>query len=183
MWFWGEGVRKPLMPFEEKYGLKGSVISAVDLLKGIGKFSGMNVVNVEGATGYIDTNFEGKAQACIKELEAGQDFVYIHVEAPDECGHRYEIENKKRSIELIDEKILGPVLEALEKYDDYKVLVCPDHPTPLSLKTHTNDPIPFMIYHKKAEVSGVDTWNERTSKETGLFVSEGYTLMDKFLSE
>lgn len=183
MWFWGEGLRKPLMPFEEKYGLKGSMISAVDLLKGIGKFTGMNVVNVPGATGYIDTNFEGKAKACIDELEAGSDFVYIHVEAPDECGHRHEIENKKRSIELIDEKILTPVVAALEKYDDYKVLVCPDHPTPLSLMTHTNDPIPFMIYHKLAPAKGVESYSEKTAKQTGLFISEGHTLMQKFIEE
>lgn len=183
MWFWGEGVRKPLMPFKEKYGLSGSMISAVDLLKGIGKFSGMNVVNVEGATGYIDTNFEGKAKACIDELASGQDFVYIHVEAPDECGHRNEVQNKVRAIELIDEKVLTPVVEALEGYDDYKVLVCPDHPTPLSLRTHTNDPIPFMIYHKKGETDGVDGWSEATAKATGNFIPVGHTLMEKFLGE
>lgn len=180
MWFWGEGVRKALMPFEEKYKLKGSMISAVNLLKGIGKFSGMNVVDVPGATGYIDTNFDGKAQACISELSKGQDFVYIHVEAPDECGHRHEIENKKRSLELIDEKILGPVLEALEQYDDYKVLICPDHATPLSLKTHTNDPIPFMMYHKAEEVKGQPEFTEETAKASGLFVDKGHTLMQMF---
>ncbi len=183
VWFWGEGVRKPLMRFDEKYGLTGSIISAVDLLKGIGKFSGMNVVDVEGATGYIDTNFEGKAQACIDELANGQDFVYIHVEAPDECGHRHEIENKKKSLELIDEKILAPVLKALDKYDDYKVLICPDHATPLSLKTHTNDPIPFLIYHKNGEVEGKAEFTEDTAKQTGLFIEEGHTLLNKFLGE
>ena len=181
MWFWGEGVRKPLASFKEKYGLNGSMISAVDLLKGIGKFSGMNVINVPGATGYIDTNFSGKAQACIDQLAQGQDFVYIHCEAPDECGHRHEIENKKRSIELIDEKVLGPVLDALEGYDDYKLLICPDHATPLSLRTHTNDPIPFMIYHKKSETQGADKFCERTAKESGLFVAPGHTLIDMFL--
>lgn len=181
MWFWGEGVRKALMPFEEKYGLKGSIISAVDLLKGIGKFSGMNVVDVEGATGYIDTNFEGKAEACIREFENGQDFVYIHVEAPDECGHRHEIENKKKSLEIIDEKILTPVLEALEKYDDYKVLIMPDHATPLSLKTHTNDPIPFLMYHKKGEVKGCDEYTEETAKQTGDYIENGHELMKMFI--
>ncbi len=181
MWFWGEGVRKLLTSFEDKYGLKGSMISAVDLLKGIGKFSGMKVVNVAGATGYLDTNFEGKAQACIDELAAGQDFVYIHVEAPDECGHRYEIENKVKAIELIDEKILGPVLEALEQYDDYKVLIMPDHATPLCLKTHTNDPIPYMIYHKNAPVDGVDCLCEDTAKEAGNYVEIGHTVMDLFI--
>lgn len=181
MWFWGEGVRKPLASFEEKYGLKGSMISAVDLLKGIGKFSGMNVVNVAGATGYLDTNFAGKAQACINELKNGQDFVYIHVEAPDECGHRHEIENKVKAIELIDEKILGPVLAALEEYDDYKVLIMPDHATPLCLMTHTNDPIPYMIYHKQGEVKGVDCLCEESAKATGNHIDIGHTVMDKFV--
>lgn len=182
MWFWGEGTRKALMPFEEKYGLKGSIISAVDLLKGIGKFSGMNVVNVDGATGYIDTNFEGKANAAIEEFKNGQDFVYIHVEAPDECGHRHEIENKKKSIELIDEKILGPVLNALEKYDDYKVLIMPDHATPLELRTHTNDPIPFLMYHKNGEVNGKDEFTEQTCKDTGVYIEDGHNILEKFLA-
>lgn len=182
MWLWGEGTRKALMPFEEKYGLKGSIISAVDLLKGIGKFSGMNVVNVEGATGYIDTNFEGKASAAIQEFKNGQDFVYIHVEAPDECGHRHEIENKKRSLELIDEKILGPVLNALEEYDDYKVLIMPDHATPLELRTHTNDPIPFLMYHKKGEVKGKDEFTEQTCKETGVYIEDGHNILSIFLA-
>lgn len=182
MWFWGEGTRKPLMPFEEKYGLKGSMISAVDLLKGIGKFSGMNVVDVEGATGYIDTNFEGKAKAAIDELKNGQDFVYIHVEAPDECGHRHEIENKKKSLELIDEKILGPVLEALDEYEDYKVLIMPDHATPLELRTHTNDPIPFLMYHKNGEVEGKDEFTEQTCKDTGVYIEDGHNILKKFLA-
>lgn len=184
MWLWGEGKRASLMPFEEKYGLKGSMISAVDLLKGIGKFSRMNVVEVKGATGYIDTNFDGKAQAAIKEFENGQDFVYIHVEAPDECGHRHEIENKKRSIEIIDKKILGPVLDALDAMgDDYKVLIMPDHATPLSLRTHTNDPIPFLIYHKKGEVKGYDEFCERTCKESGVYIEEGHTLLGQIIND
>lgn len=183
MWLWGEGIKKPLMSFEEKYGLKGSMISAVDLLKGIGHLSGMNVIDVEGATGYIDTNFEGKAQACIDELANGRDFVYIHVEAPDECGHRHEIENKVKAIELIDKKILAPVLEALEQYDDYKILICPDHPTPLALMTHTNTPVPFMIYHKNGETRGVDILSEKTAEATGLYISDGFTLMDRFVGK
>lgn len=182
MWFWGEGVRKSLTPFTEKYGLKGSMISAVDLLKGIGKFTEMNVVNVEGATGYLDTNFSGKAEAAIKELENGQDLVYIHVEAPDECGHRHEIENKVKAIEIIDEKILGPVLEALEKYDDYKIIILPDHPTPLALKTHTNDPVPFLIYKKSEKHKGCNTFSEATAKSTGLFIDTGYKIMEYFIN-
>lgn len=181
MWLWGEGKRASLMPFTEKYGLKGSMISAVDLLKGIGKFSGMNVVYVPGATGYMDTNFEGKAQAAIKEFANGQDFVYIHVEAPDECGHRYEIENKKKSLEIIDQKILGPVLEALEQYDDYKVLIMPDHATPLSLRTHTNDPIPFLIYKKSSPTIGGE-FTEDGAEASGIFIENGHKIMEYFIN-
>lgn len=181
MWLWGEGKRANLDDFKGKYGVKGSMISAVDLLKGIGKFSNMNVVSVEGATGYIDTNFEGKAEAAIKEFENGQDFVYIHVEAPDECGHRNEMENKVKAISLIDHLILSPVVDALEKMGDFKVLVTPDHPTPLSLRTHTNDPVPYMIYDSRVKKNGPDSYNEKTAKETGIYVSEGYSLMKDFL--
>ena len=181
MWFWGEGVRKPLTPFEDKFGVKGSMISAVDLLKGIGKFSGMNVVNVDGATGYLDTNFEGKAHAAIDELKRGQDFVYIHVEAPDECGHRYEPENKVKAIELIDEKILAPLLKALDEFDDYKIMILPDHPTPLSLRTHTNDPVPYMIYHRKGETEGVDIFSEESAAKTGRFEPVGHELIERFI--
>lgn len=181
MWLWGEGVRKELMPFKEKYGLKGSVVSAVDLLKGIGKFAQMNVVNVDGATGYIDTNFEGKANAAIKELENGQDFVYIHLEAPDECGHRYEIKNKVLALEYIDKRVLDIVLKGLEQFDDYKILIMPDHPTPLSIKTHTNDPVPFLMYHKNGEVKGDSEFTEETAKKTGLFIEKGYKIMQKFI--
>ncbi len=180
IWLWGEGVRAQLDDFKEKYGLKGSMISAVDLLKGIGKFAGMNVVQVDGVTGYIDTNFEGKAQAAIEEFKNGQDFVYIHVEAPDECGHRNEIDNKVKAISIIDQVILGPVTEYLRSQGDFKVLVTPDHATPLSLMTHTNDPIPFFIYDSTKECAGVDGFCERTAKETGLFIQPGYTIMGNF---
>ncbi len=181
IWLWGEGVRAQLDDFYEKYGLRGSMISAVDLLKGIGKFANMNVVHVDGTTGYIDTNFEGKAQAAIEEFKRGQDFVYIHVEAPDECGHRSETENKVKAISIIDRTILGPVTDYLRSQGDFKVLVTPDHATPLSLKTHTNDPIPFMIYDSTKEAAGVDGFCERTAKETGLFVQPGYTIMERFV--
>lgn len=181
LWLWGEGVRKPLAQFKDRFGLNASMISAVDLLKGIGKFSGMNVVNVEGATGYLDTNFEGKAKAAIDEFKSGADFVYIHVEAPDECGHRHEIENKVRAIELIDEKILAPVLKELEAMGDYKILIMPDHATPLALRTHTNDPIPYLIYDSTKEQQGVDCLCERTAKETGVYMPIGHELMNRFV--
>lgn len=184
IWLWGEGVRANLINFKEKFGVKASMISAVDLLKGIGKFSGMNVVEVEGATGYIDTNFEGKAQAAIDEFKNGQDFVYIHVEAPDECGHRHEIENKPKAIEYIDKLILNPVNEYLKGTgEDYKILITPDHATPLALKTHTNDPVPFMIYCSNKPQNGVEHFNENTAKETGLYVETGHSLMNTFIND
>lgn len=184
IWLWGEGVRANLINFKEKFGVKASMISAVDLLKGIGKFSGMNVVEVEGATGYIDTNFEGKAQAAIDEFKNGQDFVYIHVEAPDECGHRHEIENKPKAIEYIDKLILNPVNAYLKGTgEDYKILITPDHATPLALKTHTNDPVPFMIYCSNKPQNGVEHFNENTAKETGLYVETGHSLMNKFIND
>lgn len=181
IWLWGEGVRKDLTSFEEKYGLKGAMISAVDLLKGIGKFTGMKVIDVEGATGYIDTNFGGKASAAIGALKDGCDFVYIHVEAPDECGHRFEIENKVKSIELIDELILGPILKAFEG-EDIKILICPDHPTPLALKTHTNAPVPYLIYDSGKIEKGVDRFCEEEAEKTGNYIPVGHTLMERFLN-
>jgi 2,3-bisphosphoglycerate-independent phosphoglycerate mutase len=184
IWLWGEGVRANLDDFKGKYGLKGSMISAVDLLKGIGKFSNMTVVDVDGATGYIDTNFSGKAQAAIDEFKRGQDFVYIHVEAPDECGHRNEMENKVKSIALIDELILGPVVEALREIDDFKVLVTPDHPTPISLRTHTNDAVPYLIYNSTKPKSGVkEGFCEKTAKSTGTYIEQGFTMMKRFIED
>ncbi len=184
IWLWGEGVRANLDPFKEKYGLNASMISAVDLLKGIGKFSDMAVVEVEGATGYIDTNFEGKAQAAIDEFKRGQDFVYIHVEAPDECGHRNEMDNKVKSIATIDKLVLGPVVEELRKMGDFKVLVTPDHPTPLALKTHTNDAVPFLIYDSRVEKNGVKCgFSEKAAESTGLYIEKGFTMMKKFVEE
>ena len=181
IWLWGEG-NKPILPsFESLYGLKGSVISAVDLLKGIGISAGMSTPDVEGATGYIDTNFEGKAKRALEELESGKDFVYIHIEAPDECGHRNEPENKVRAIELIDEKVLSILLEGLEKYDDYKIMILPDHPTPIVTKTHARDAVPYMIYHKSAPVEGVETINEETARATGNFIEKGSELMGRFI--
>lgn len=181
IWLWGEGTKPSLPDFKEKYGVDGSIISAVDLLKGIAKCAGMNAPEVKGATGYIDTNFEGKAECAIKELET-KDFVYIHIEAPDECGHRNEPENKVKSIEIIDEKVLSKVVEALDKYDDYKIMVLPDHPTPIVTMTHAGDAVPYMIYQKsKATNNGVATFTEQTAKATGNYVEIGHTLMDKFI--
>ncbi len=181
VWFWGQGKKPRLDAFETLYHVKGSVISAVDLLKGIALCAGMHACDVPGATGYIDTNFEGKVHAALEELRSGQDFVYIHIEAPDECGHRGEVDNKVRSIELIDEKILRPLVMACDEFDDFSILVLPDHPTPLSLMTHTSDPVPYLLYRKNGTgKSGVPVFSEKTAAD-GCFVEAGHLLMKKFL--
>lgn len=184
IWLWGEGTKPLLDNFSEKFGKKGSMISAVDLLKGIAICAGMNSVDVDGATGYLDTNFDGKCKAAIEEFKKGADLVYIHVEAPDECGHRGEIENKVKAIEMIDEHILGPVVEFLKGYDDFAVLVCPDHPTPLSIRTHTSTPVPYLIYDSKNEIdSGVKVFCEKEARETGNYIEKGFTMMNYFLTK
>jgi proposed homoserine kinase len=184
IWLWGEG-KKPAIPsFKEKYNINGSVVSAVDLIKGIGLCAGLKSIDVEGATGNIHTNFIGKARAALKELEKGADFVYVHVEAPDECGHRYEIDNKAKSIELLDSQVVGIILDGLKQYNDYSVLVLPDHPTPLSLRTHTSEPVPYILYRKSSsKPSGVSGYDEFQAKTTGLFLDEGYKLMDRFIGK
>lgn len=184
IWLWGEGTKPLLDNFSEKFGIKGSMISAVDLLKGIAICAGMNSVDVDGATGYLDTNFDGKCKAAIEEFKKGADLVYIHVEAPDECGHRGEIENKVKAIEMIDKHILGPVVEFLKGYDDFAVLVCPDHPTPLSIRTHTSTPVPYLIYDSKNEInSGVKVFCEKEARETGNYIEKGFTMMNYFLTK
>lgn len=184
IWLWGEGTKPLLDNFSEKFGIKGSMISAVDLLKGIAICAGMNSVDVDGATGYLDTNFDGKCKAAIEEFKNGADLVYVHVEAPDECGHRGEIENKVKAIEMIDEHILGPVVEFLKGYDDFAVLVCPDHPTPLSIRTHTSTPVPYLIYDSKNEInSGVKVLCEKEARETGNYIEKGFTMMNYFLTK
>lgn len=183
IWLWGEGTRPAISNFYEKYGLHGAVISAVDLIKGIGICAGMDVVEVEGATGNIDTNFEGKGKAALDVLLNGKDYVYIHVEAPDECGHRGELDNKIKSIELIDEKIVGPVLEGLEKAgEEYAILVMPDHPTPLAIKTHVSDPVPYLIYRSNQVVeSRIGTYTEKTAGATGIYLENGYQILNQLL--
>lgn len=185
IWLWGEGTKPTLPPFSELYGVKGTVISAVDLLKGIGIAAGMQTPEVEGATGYIDTNFEGKAIAAVDALKKDCDFAYIHIEAPDECGHRYEPENKVKAIEYIDSRVLPIVIKGLEEIgEDYKIMILPDHPTPLSTRTHASDPVPYMIYQKSKEKdSGVESINEESAKKTGNFIDAGYELMNKFIKE
>lgn len=183
IWLWGEGKKPILKPFEELYGVKGSIISAVDLLKGIAISAGMNAPDVEGATGYIDTNYAGKVAAAIDAWDSGSDLVYLHFEGPDECGHRGEPENKVKAIELIDKKVLVPLIDKLDSTgEDYKIMILPDHPTPIVTGTHAGDPVPFLIYEKEREVeSGVTSIDEETAKTTGVFVEKGYELMKIFL--
>lgn len=181
-WFWGQGRRPSLPSFAEKYGVRGSVISAVDLIKGIGICAGMRVIEVEGATGTITTNFRGKAVAALTALQEGDDFVLIHVEAPDEAGHQGELETKVKAIEEIDEKIVGEVLLGMRD-QHYRVMVLPDHPTPISIRTHTADPVPFVVCTSTDELfRGARTFDESTASESPLRFQLGYRLMDYFLT-
>ena len=182
IWLWGSGYKKSLQSFKDKTGLAGTMISAVDLLKGIGKLADMNVMEVEGATGYIDTNFEGKKDAAVKAFNDGSDFVYLHIEAPDECGHRNEMENKIKSIEIIDEKVLKPLIKELEKYDNYKIMILPDHATPIAVRTHTRDAVPYLIYEKnKKTENDFDNFCEETARTTGNYIEKGCEIINRFL--
>lgn len=185
IWIWGEGTKPQLENFEEKFGLKGSVISAVDLIKGIAKCAGMESIDVEGATGNCDTNWDGKARAALDALLNGSDFVYIHMEAPDEMGHQGKPEKKKYAVETIDKKVVGFLKDELEKRGiDYRMLIMPDHPTPIKLKTHVSDPVPYVIYDStnRGGGSGLD-YTEENGKKTGIYIEEGYTLMNRFLNQ
>ena len=179
LWFWGEGTKPQLEDFSKKFSLKGGIISAVDLLKGIGKIANMQVIEVAGATGNYDTNFLGKANACLNALDNGLDFVYIHMEAPDECGHHGDLKNKIYSIEQIDDKVVKTVVNGLEERgEDYAILICPDHPTPIATMTHCSDPVPYMLYRKGKNLSnGAISYNEEQASKTGAFVEKGYELI------
>jgi len=182
IWLWGEGTKPQLEAFEDKFGIKGSVISAVDLLKGIGIGAKMEVIEVEGACGTYKTNFLGKAKAAIDSLKRN-DYVYIHMEAPDECGHQGDVEHKILSIELIDSIVVKYIIDELNKSgEDYSILVMPDHPTPIKLKTHVSDPVPYIIYRSNKELENVfDTYNEETAKKTGIYYASSEELIKKFI--
>jgi 2,3-bisphosphoglycerate-independent phosphoglycerate mutase len=178
-WLWSPGKKPALPSFKEKWGLDAAVISAVDLIKGIAICAGMQSIDVEGATGNVHTNYKGKADAAIGAFENGKDLVYIHVEAPDECGHRAEIENKVLSIEKIDELILKPLYEYLSKSgEDFRILTLPDHPTPIEIRTHSMEPVPFMLYSSDKKVAGVDTLTEKTAEECNNYIPDGTLLME-----
>ena len=183
LWFWGAGTKPVLQNFKEKTDLKGAMISAVDLLKGIAVGAGMQVINVPGATGSLDTNYEGKAQAALDALlKDGNDFVYIHLEGPDEMGHQGEMEHKILSIEYIDEKIVAAVKAGLDAAgEDYRILVLPDHPTPIRCRTHTSDPVPFVLYDSAKPAQQGVAFTERAAHESGNYVEEGHKLIRKLI--
>lgn len=185
IWLWGEGTKPMLENFEEKFGVRGSVISAVDLIKGIANCAEMNSIDVEGACGTYETNFDGKAKAALDTLLDGYDFVYIHMEAPDECGHQGDAPHKKLSVELIDKKVVGYLRDELKKRCiDYRMLIMPDHPTPIKLKTHVSDPVPYVLYDSREEKQGSGlSYCEKNASDTELYIADGTELMRKLLAE
>lgn len=183
LWIWGQGTRPELPNFGEKFGVKATVVSAVDLIRGIGTFAGMDVVDVEGADGTINTNYEGKVAKAIEEYKRGQDMIYMHIEGTDECSHQGNLEAKMRCAEYIDGRVVKPLYEYLKSTgEDFRILIVPDHRTPLEIRTHSSDPVPFVIYDSRQELpaDGRRQFNERAAYEAKNHIEEGYTLADKF---
>ena len=185
LWFWGAGTKPKVQNFKEKTGLTGAMISAVDLLKGIAVGAGMKVYNVPGATGSIDTNWEGKAQAAIDALlKDGCDYAYIHVEAPDEMGHQGRVEDKIKSIEYLDSRLIARVKQAMEAAgEDYRMLILPDHPTPLRIRTHTSNPVPYLLYDSTREQKKRERFTEESARNADNFEPNGYKLLERFLAK
>ena len=186
LWIWGQGTRPDLPDFNKKFGVKGSVFSAVDLIKGIGIFAGIHVVDVPGATGTIHTDYEAKVRAAVSEYERGQNFVYMHMEGTDECSHQGKLNEKIKCIEYIDGRIVKPLYDYLKNTgEDFKIMILPDHRTPLSIRTHSSDPVPFVIYDSRNEtpVDYKKQFNERAAAESGNYFEKGYTLADHFFLE
>ena len=185
IWFWGAGTRPCVTSFEKKNNKKGAMISAVDLLKGIAVGAGMKVIEVEGANGGLDTNYEGKAQAAVDVLlNQGYDMAYIHVEAPDEMGHQGSVERKIKAIENLDERVIKVITDEFDKSgEDYRMLVMPDHPTPIRMRTHTSNPVPYMLYDSVDKRDGTYDYNEKFGRESGIFMENGYEMMSYLLSK
>lgn len=184
IWVWGEGTRPSLKNYKEAYGISGSAISAVDLIKGIAILSGLKSIDVDGATGNVHTNFDGKAKACIDALKNGDEYVYVHIEAADESGHQGSLEDKIKSIELIDEKIIKPVYEYLvESGEEFKMLVLPDHPTPVAIRTHTSEPVPFVLVKSSdSQIKNDLIYSEKDAEASGIFLERGHELMKMIIS-
>ena len=185
IWFWGAGTKPALPPFEEKTGKRGAMISAVDLLKGIAIGAGMKVVEVSGANGTLNTNYEGKAEAAVKVLlDEGYDFVYIHVEAPDEMGHQGSVSDKIRSIEYLDDRLIRIVRDRmLASREPFRMLIMPDHPTPIAVRTHTSEPVPYLLYDSTKEQKKIQFYNEEEAAKTGSLIENGYQLIDRLLAD
>jgi 2,3-bisphosphoglycerate-independent phosphoglycerate mutase len=184
IWLWGQGKRPEVPTLRDRFGLDGSVIAAVDLVNGLGVLAGLTRISVPGATGFLDTNFRGKAEYGLRALEE-RDFLFLHVEAPDEGGHMGDAQKKVEAIEHVDEQVVGPLLEGLRRCgDEWRMLVMPDHPTPCALKTHTDDPVPFVVYVSADEQKprGLSRgYNERDAREHGIFIPEAHTLIERLL--
>lgn len=184
-WFWGAGTKPRLSSFQEKTGKKGMMVSAVDLLKGIAVGAGMGVARVEGANGGLHTNYAGKVEAAVKALtEDGYDFAYIHVEAPDEMGHQGSVEKKVQAIQYLDTEVIGPAVEKLAAAgEEFRLLVLPDHPTPIRVRTHTSDSVPYLLYDSSAPQSHTWDYNEEAGRASGIFVSQGHKLIDRLFGQ
>lgn len=182
IWLWGHGKAPVMETYRQRFGLSGAVISAVDLIRGIGIYAGLDIIKVPGATGYIDTNYLGKAEAALEALKT-RDFVFVHVEAPDEASHSGRLDHKIKAIEDFDRLVVGTVLEGIGKFGSYRILCTPDHPTPVRLMTHTPDPVPFIIYGGETEDhSGVTGYDEASAKASGLLLDPGHGLMKLLLA-
>jgi len=182
IWLWGQGVNPDLPSFKEKFGIKGSIISAVDLVNGIGRLAGLEVIDVPGATGYYDTNYLGKAEYALQSLKRN-DFVYIHIEAPDEAGHNGDFKEKVTAIERIDRDIVGTILNHYNEHDNIRILVLPDHPTPVKLRTHTSDPVGFVMYGKGIAHDGSREYGETAATQNGLKFKSGEALLNHFMTK
>ena len=183
IWLWGQGKAPVLKPITHRFGIRGSVISAVDLIKGIGYYAGLEIVNVPGATGYLDTNYAGKAEYALKALQ-DQDLVYVHVEAPDEAAHNGNLKDKIEAIEDFDQKIVAPILEGAEKLGGYRLLILPDHFTPLTIKTHSPEPVPFIVFSSEEKDNSIKagrSFDEESAEKAGLLIEKGHELMQKFI--
>jgi 2,3-bisphosphoglycerate-independent phosphoglycerate mutase len=183
IWLWGQGKAPVLKPITHRFGIRGSVISAVDLIKGIGYYAGLEIVNVPGATGYLDTNYAGKAEYALKALQ-DQDLVYVHVEAPDEAAHNGNLKDKIQAIEDFDRKIVAPILEGAEKLGGYRLLILPDHFTPLTIKTHSPEPVPFIVFSSEEKDNSIKagrSFDEESAEKAGLLIEKGHELMEKFI--
>ena len=182
IWPWGQGKAPAMSPLTEKFGVSGAIITAVDLLKGLGIYAGLEIIDVPGATGYYDTDYEAKADYALKALEGGKDFVYVHVEAPDEAGHEGAITEKIRAIESFDQKVVTRILDGLKQFDEWSVLVTPDHATPIEVMTHTSEPVPFAVLHKSIaeKADAPEGFSEREAERTKFYIDDGKELIARF---